>query len=62
MRVGYLFERMSTRDWALDGVGPTTIGATGNCNTNACVIASGQQSPEDTSHLVSWSLYYNFFW
>lgn len=62
MRVGYLFERLSTRDWAIDGVGPTTIGDTGNCNANSCVIASGQRSPEDTSHLVSWSVYYKFFW
>jgi MtrB/PioB family decaheme-associated outer membrane protein len=62
MRVGYLFERLSTRDWAIDGVGPTTIGATNNCNANSCVIASGQSSPEETSHLVSWSLYYKFFW
>jgi len=68
MRVGYLFERMSTRDWALDGVGPTTMGTTttngasATCNGNSCVIASGQQSPEATSHLVSWSVYYKFFW
>jgi len=62
LRVGYLFERLSTRDWAIDGVGPTTIGARGNCSANSCVIASGQDSPEDTSHLVSWSVVYNFFW
>jgi len=58
MRVGYLFERMTTRDWALDGVAPGNL----SCNANACVIPSGQQSPEDTSHLVSWSVYYKFFW
>lgn len=68
MRVGYLFERLSTRDWALDGVGPTTMGSTttngasSTCNANSCVIASGQQSWEDTSHLVTWSVYYKFFW
>ncbi len=58
MRVGYLFERMTTRDWALDGVEPGAL----NCSANSCSIVSGQQSPEDTSHLVSWSLVYKFFW
>jgi MtrB/PioB family decaheme-associated outer membrane protein len=62
IRAGYLFERLSTRDWAIDGVGPTAIANSGNCNANSCVIASGQRSPEDTSHLVSWSVYYKFFW
>jgi len=58
LRVGYLFERMSTRDWALDGVEPGGL----NCGTSSCVIDSGQRSPEDTSHLVSWSVVYKFFW
>jgi MtrB/PioB family decaheme-associated outer membrane protein len=58
MRVGYLYERMKTRDWALDGVEPGNL----SCNANSCVIASGQQTPEDTTHLVSWSLVYKFFW
>jgi MtrB/PioB family decaheme-associated outer membrane protein len=57
MRVGYLFERMSTRDWALDGVEPGGL----TC-TATCAIVSGQRSPEDTSHLVTWSLVYDFFW
>jgi len=58
MRVGYLFERMTTRDWALDGVEPGAL----NCSANSCAIVSGQRSPEDTTHLVSWSLVYKFFW
>jgi MtrB/PioB family decaheme-associated outer membrane protein len=57
VRVGYLFERMSTRDWALDGVEPGGL----NCGSS-CAIVSGQRSPEDTSHLVSWSVVYDFFW
>jgi MtrB/PioB family decaheme-associated outer membrane protein len=67
MRVGYLFERMSTRDWALDGVQPGVNPglpppAPLNCTAGACAIASGQGSAEATSHLVSWSVYYDFFW
>jgi MtrB/PioB family decaheme-associated outer membrane protein len=57
LRVGYLFERMSTRDWALDGVEPGAL----NCGTGSCAIVSGQRSPEDTSHLVSWSVVYKFW-
>jgi len=56
MRVGYLFERMTTRDWALNGVEPGGL----NCSANSCVINSGQDSPEDSSHLVTWSIVYRF--
>jgi MtrB/PioB family decaheme-associated outer membrane protein len=58
VRVGYLFERISTRDWALDGVEPGAL----NCSATSCAIVSGQRSPEATSHLVTWSLVYDFFW
>jgi MtrB/PioB family decaheme-associated outer membrane protein len=58
MRVGYLFERMTTRDWALDGVEPGAL----SCSASSCAIVSGQRSPEDTTHLVTWSLVYSFFW
>jgi MtrB/PioB family decaheme-associated outer membrane protein len=58
MRVGYLFERLDTSDWALDGVLPGNL----TCNANSCVISAGQESLEGTTHLVSWSIYYNFSW
>jgi len=56
LRLGYLYERMSTRDWALDGVEPGGL----NCNANACVIDSGQKSPDANAHLVTWSMVYRF--
>jgi MtrB/PioB family decaheme-associated outer membrane protein len=56
MRLGYLYERMSTRDWALDGVQPGGL----NCSANACVIDSGQASPDANNHLVTWSMVYRF--
>jgi MtrB/PioB family decaheme-associated outer membrane protein len=57
-RVGYLFERLDSRNWALDGVTPGNL----TCSANSCVITSGQKSPEATTHLVTWSVYYDFFW
>jgi hypothetical protein len=56
VRLGYLFERLHTRNWALDGVSPGNL----SCNANSCVISSGQQTPEATTHLITWSLYYDF--
>src|SRR5262249_59455560 len=56
MRLGYLYERTSTRDWALNGVEPGGL----NCSANACVIDSGQSSPDANSHLVTWSMVYRF--
>src|SRR5262245_13760943 len=58
VRLGYLFERLDTKNWALDGVSPGNL----SCSTNACVISSGQQSPDATTHLVTWSIYYDFYW
>lgn len=56
-RVGYLFEKLQTKDWALDGVTPTSF----ECSNNACVIGAGQKSPGYTAHAVFWSLVYKFW-
>jgi opacity protein-like surface antigen len=50
-RLGYTFAKLESNDWALDGVTPTTIDR---------VIATGQESPEYTEHVVAWSLSYAF--
>lgn len=57
MRVGYLFAKLTTDDYALDGVTPTSIA----CSNNACVIGAGQKSPDYSAHAVSWSLVYKFW-
>ena len=58
MRVGYLFAKLTTKDYALDGVTPWSLI---NCTGNACVIGAGQESPDYTAHVVAWSLVYRFW-
>jgi len=55
MRVGYLFEDFDSSDWAIDRICPSCL--TGNNN----VIASGENSPHYSAHLVSMSLIYRFW-
>jgi MtrB/PioB family decaheme-associated outer membrane protein len=57
MRVGYLFQYLKTNDWALDGLGPTSL----TCSGSACVIGAGQESPHYTANVVSWSVVYTFW-
>lgn len=59
MRVGYLFAKFDQDDWALDGIGPTslTCGPPGS----ACVIGSGRGSEGYAAHVVSWALVYTFW-
>ncbi len=56
MRVGYLFEKFESNDWATDAVCPACLDFSGN----SAVIASGENSPDYNAHLVSWSLIYEF--
>jgi len=57
MRVGYLFQYLNTNDWAYDGLGPTSL----TCSGTACVIGTGQEPPQYTANVVSWSLVYTFW-
>ena len=56
-RVGYLFAKLDRTDWALDGIGPTSLA----CSANACVIGSGRRSEGYQTHVVSWSVAYKFW-
>jgi MtrB/PioB family decaheme-associated outer membrane protein len=50
-RLGYTYANLESNDWAFHGVTPTTINR---------VIATGQESPDYTEHVVAWSLTYAF--
>jgi MtrB/PioB family decaheme-associated outer membrane protein len=50
-RVGYLFESFEADDWALDGVEPNTINE---------VLTLGQENPNYQSHIVGFSIEYDF--
>jgi MtrB/PioB family decaheme-associated outer membrane protein len=56
-RVGYLFQQLTTDDYALDGITQTSI----TCANNSCVIGTGQKSPEYTAHTVFWSMVLEFW-
>jgi len=51
MRLTYMFEHFSTKNWALDGVGQNTIGQ---------VITLGNQSPDYNDHIFGLSVIYKF--
>jgi MtrB/PioB family decaheme-associated outer membrane protein len=57
MRVGYLFAHFDWEDWAVDGIGPTSL----TCGASACVIGSGRHSEDYVANVVSWSLVYRFW-
>jgi MtrB/PioB family decaheme-associated outer membrane protein len=57
MRVGYLFEDFDSSDWAIDQVCPACL----NFSGNAAVVATGEQSPHYSAHIVSWSLIFRFW-
>lgn len=57
MRAGYLYADFNRTDWALDGIGPTSL----SCSANACVIGSGRDAEDYRAHVVSWSLAYTFW-
>lgn len=57
MRVAYLYEKLKTDDYAFDRVTQTSL----VCSGNACVIGTGQKSPDYSAHAVSWSLVYKFW-
>jgi hypothetical protein len=50
-RVGYLFESFEADDWALDGVEPNTINE---------VLTLGEENPNYDSHIVGFSIEYDF--
>jgi MtrB/PioB family decaheme-associated outer membrane protein len=55
MRVGYLFEKFDSDDWAIGSVCPTCLA------TNNAVIASGERPPNYDAHVVSLSMIYRFW-
>jgi MtrB/PioB family decaheme-associated outer membrane protein len=55
MRVGYLFEKFNSHDWATENMCPTCLSG------GAAVIASGERPPDYDAHLVSMSLTYRFW-
>jgi len=57
MRAGYLFEDYDSSDWAIDQVCPACLNFAGS----AAVVATGEQSPHYSAHLVSLSLVYRFW-
>lgn len=50
-RMGYLFQRLRSSDWAIDGVTPSTLEE---------VVAAGNNSPDYTAHVGTWSLIFRF--
>jgi MtrB/PioB family decaheme-associated outer membrane protein len=56
-RVGYLFQDLSTADYALDGITQNSL----TCSGNSCVIGAGQDAPDYTAHAVFWSLVFEFW-
>lgn len=50
-RMGYLFERFRSKDWSIDGVTPTTLSR---------VAAAGNNSPDYTAHVGTWSVIFRF--
>jgi MtrB/PioB family decaheme-associated outer membrane protein len=57
MRVGYLFEKFDSYDWATELVCPACL----NFSGDAAVIASGENSADYRAHVVSWSFTYRFW-
>ena len=55
MRVGYLFEKFDSHDWAIDSMCPACL--TGNNE----VVASGERPPDYNAHVVSLSMIYRFW-
>jgi MtrB/PioB family decaheme-associated outer membrane protein len=55
MRLGYLFEKFNSSDWATENMCPTCLSG------GAAVIASGERPPDYNAHLVSMSLIYRFW-
>jgi len=56
-RVGYLFEKFDSSDWAVDGVCPGCMSFSGSSS----VIGSGGDSPDYDAHVVSWSMKWEFW-
>jgi MtrB/PioB family decaheme-associated outer membrane protein len=55
MRVGYLFEKFDSQDWAIDSMCPACL-SSGNE-----VVASGARPPKYDAHVVSLSMIYRFW-
>jgi hypothetical protein len=55
MRVGYLFEKFDSHDWAINAMCPTCL------SFNNEVIASGERPPDYNAHVVSLSMIYRFW-
>jgi MtrB/PioB family decaheme-associated outer membrane protein len=55
MRLGYLFEKFNSEDWAIQAMCPTCL------STNNAVIASGERPPAYDAHVVSLSMIYRFW-
>jgi MtrB/PioB family decaheme-associated outer membrane protein len=55
MRVGYLFEKFNSYDWATELVCPACLDSSNR------VVASGESPPDYNAHLVSLSLIYRFW-
>jgi hypothetical protein len=51
VRLGYLYEKYDSRDWALDGVEPDTI---------PNVLSMGVQSPDYSVNVYTLSILYSF--
>jgi MtrB/PioB family decaheme-associated outer membrane protein len=57
MRIGYLWEKFTSNDWAFDRVCPQCL----NFSGSTAVIGSGQHAPDYKAHVVSWSMIYKFW-
>jgi MtrB/PioB family decaheme-associated outer membrane protein len=57
LRLGYLYERYKSRDWAIDGVCAACL----NFSGNASVIASGEKAPDYDVHVGSVSVILHFW-
>ncbi len=55
MRLGYLFEKFDSFDWATKAVCPSCM------STSNAVVASGESPPSYDAHLVSMSFIYRFW-
>jgi MtrB/PioB family decaheme-associated outer membrane protein len=56
-RLGYLFEKYHSSDWAIDSVCPGCM----NFSGTAAAIGAGEQSPDYHAHVVSWSMKWEFW-
>jgi MtrB/PioB family decaheme-associated outer membrane protein len=51
-KLGYLFEKFDRSDWAYSGVDPATMSQ---------VISLGETTPDDSNHMLTWSIVYKFW-